>query len=306
MGDVMQAWFDDRRLVSLVKIAGILVTLFGALVLSGFALHLSLLTQINPAWEEMKLTSAILFFFTGVCLYSLSSWQKQARWISCAVAGLAIVMLIYADTRLNSIFCFLGSSICIFLLSYRSQNHKRLRLLSVALIAGSTMACGIISLIGYYADYSEIFPLNYTGKISVHSATVFIILSSVFACLAIIDSKHDLLWVPLPAFLMMILLVVPIIRVMERQDIQKYKDLARVHAVMTAEVTKETAEGVYLAVAQISRKWSSEPDISEAEWDKDAGFYIRNFPMIDNISLLDEDGNILRYKSNGITNLYYY
>lgn len=291
----MPAWHQNTGAIKLTRIAGALITLLGLAVLAGFAFDIHALIQIRPDWAEMKMTSAILFSLTGLCLYELPERRGQIRWLSFATGCLALLLLMYGNTRINSVLCFIGSSSCIFLLTFTDHHFKRVRALSITIIAGAILAGGAIALIGYMGGYSDIFPLNHTGKMAVHSAVTFVILGALLATIAIIDSGRDLLWLPLPVFLMLLMLVLPIMKVMERQDMQKYKELSRVHAAMTGEVTKETAEDVYLAIEQVARKWSAEPELVEEKWHEDAEFYLTNFPMIDQISLIDQEGMVVRY-----------
>lgn len=241
------------------------------------------------------MTSAILFCLTGLSLCLLPTHRKQVRILTIFTVVQALMMLVYADTRINSIFCFLGILFSIFLLTYISSKLEKLRFRSVILASGTVMSVGAIGLIGYMSGYGDIFPLNYTGQIAVHSAISFILIGGLLASVAIWDSRRDLLWLPLPALLMMVLLAAPVMKVIEKEDQVKFKGHSDVHATLTAEVMTETAKDLLLSLEQLSRKWREQPEISEEAWAEDGAFYFEHFSMLDNIFWIDNEGVVQRY-----------
>lgn len=83
-----------------LTVAGLVAILVSALVITGWVLHIPLLTSVSPDFISMKFNTAICFLFTGIALLMIG--EKSSR--KACVVCLIIVTLIAVLTLIEYIF----------------------------------------------------------------------------------------------------------------------------------------------------------------------------------------------------------
>ena len=197
-----------RRFRQASQIIAILVTTLGLLVLCGWALNLSTLTHIRPAFQSMKVNAALAFVCLGAALW-LARNDERPR--SRRILGLLVVIiagatlaeyafhvnlgidqLLFLDTSpallsaypgrmaISTAACFLLLGLAVTFLGTR----KALTLQRVPVHA--CFAFSLVGLCGYLYGVKSLYAITSFSIVSVHTAAGF-----AAACLAYFLARPD-------------------------------------------------------------------------------------------------------------------
>jgi PAS domain S-box-containing protein len=183
------------------KAIAALVTTLGLVVLCGWAFNVPALTYIRPAFQSMKVNTALSFLCLGAGLWLAHNDERQR---SRRILGLLVVIiagstlaeyafhislgidqLLFHDTRTSSLSAYPGrmaisTAICFLLLGLAVAflGVKKAKVLQRALVA-VCFALSLVALCGYLYGINSLYSITSFSTVAVHTAAGFFA-----ACLA--------------------------------------------------------------------------------------------------------------------------
>ncbi len=190
------------------QIIALLVAVLGLVVLGGWAFNVPALTYIRPAFQSMKVNTALCFLLLGAGLWLAQDDEQQRRrrilgLVVVVIAGASLVeyafhvslgidQLLFRDTRTPSLSAYPGrmaiaTAICfLFLgLAVTFLGTKKAIALQRGLV-GACFAVSLVALCGYLYGVEPLYSITSLSTVAVHTAAGFLA-----ACLAYFLARPD-------------------------------------------------------------------------------------------------------------------
>ena len=190
------------------QVIALLVATLGVLVLCGWAFNVPALTYIRPAFQSMKVNTALSFVLLGAGLWLAHNDERQRTrsilgLVVVAIAGATLVeyafqlslgidQLLFRDTRTPSLSAYPGrmaiaTALCFVLLGLAVMflGIKKAIALQHALVA-SCLAFSLVALCGYLYGVQSLYSITSFSTMGLHtSAALFAV------CLAYFLARPD-------------------------------------------------------------------------------------------------------------------
>ncbi|MBT4020416.1 MAG: PAS domain S-box protein [Alphaproteobacteria bacterium] len=188
----------------LALIAGILPTLLGLVVLTGWYTHNTTLIQVSPTFVPMQYNTALGFLLSGIGLVSAATTPSDrkawiARYVGATTAVLGLLTLIEyiagVDLQIDQLFmehyvtvetsnpgrmapntalCFSLTGIALLFANPLASQKSRIYL--TAVLGSITFGLGVIAFAGYAMNLETAYGWGHLTRMAVHTAAGFIVL----------------------------------------------------------------------------------------------------------------------------------
>jgi PAS domain S-box-containing protein len=183
---------------------GILPTLLGAIVLTGWYTHNTTLIQVSPTFVPMQYNTALGFLLAGIGLLSVVTTLNEKRALTGKVAGTAAALVglltlieyitgidLYIDQAFmdhyvtvatsnpgrmapNTALCFSLTGIALLFANPLAGQKSRIYL--TAVLGSITFGLGVIAFAGYAMSLETAYGWGHLTRMAVHTAAGFIVL----------------------------------------------------------------------------------------------------------------------------------
>jgi len=296
-----------------LDVIGTLAALLGVVVMCGWYIKSVTLVQISPASQPMMFNSALLFFITGIALFTLRRHPHVTFVFGIVIAGFSAIILSQYIFNMNygidTLFvepftfkrtiyhgrlspntgaAFFAVGISIAFLARAWQKADSVRLLIAGLFAGLALAVCIGPLFGYITGTQDIFNWNYMTGMAIHTSITFVFIGTALLCTIWSMTERQALWIPLPLLVVMLATSMSFWQATENKEIRDLKSYVAAQANTFGEMSEKYLTGLHMALNRMQRRWEMQSGTPHAWWEDDAKAYLEAYPILRSISWADQ------------------
>lgn len=287
----------------------ILVGLIAGFILIRWLVQPELMTELFP----MQFNTALCFILYSIALLGLCyGCKKVSKLAVLAVLFIALITLIQYGIKkdlgidtlfiaplvsINSIFLgkmapntaiafiFISLSLILALFNFKFLQQ---RILSVSLLASIGLALGLFSLIGYLTNIETAYAWVPFTRMSLYTAVCFVFLGLATISYIWYHEKTEAPWLPIPIFIILFTLTLSITASIYIEETLNYNKLLKNNGQNAANQTHQSLESLIQALNRMATRWNTSGGTSERLWQADARAYLKDFPYLIALELLDD------------------
>lgn len=301
----------------IIAALGIVISLFGAVVILGWVMKSTTLVRVEVDFPVMQFNTALCLVLSGISIFCL---DRANKWLIITpaigvgiIAGLTCLEYLFGvDLKIdtifiqpftydhaahigrmaqNSAFSLLLTTAALIYFGF-ARKTERFLAIPVALIGSFIVSVGAIEFIGHISHLKMAAFWGTSTQMAIHTGFCFILTGTALVLATWRDSNAPPRWMPIPVFAALSVIAVTLWQAVLTYQSFQVQALIQSKVSLVEQVVTQYMRDIYTALDRIDLRWEAQGGMPKDAWIADANNYLQGFSMLGGLAISDEQSRI--------------
>jgi PAS domain S-box-containing protein len=302
----------------LIATLGIVITLFGLVVILGWMVESTTLVRVEVAFPAMQFNTALCLVFSGISIFCI---DRVNKWLTIVPAIVVVVIagltsleyLLDVDLKIDTLFIqpftydqktthigrmaqnaafslwLAGLALVYFGFARKTESFFAI---PVALIGSFIVSIGAVEFIGHISHLKIAAFWGTSTQMAIHTGLCLILTGVALVLATWRDSKTLPKWMPVPVFLALAMVAFTLWQAVLAYQSFQVQSLIQSKLKLVEQVVTQYMNDIYYALDRMDQRWEAQGGTPKDVWMADAENYLEGFPPLGGLAISDNSARI--------------
>lgn len=301
----------------IIAVLGIIVSLFGAVVILGWMMESTALVRVEVDFPAMQFNTALCLVLSGISIFCI---DRMNKWLTIVpaigvvmIAGLtSLEYMLDIDLKIdtlfihpftydeathigrmaqNSAFSLLLAAAALIYFGF-ARKTEGFFAIPVALIGSFIVSVGAVEFIGHISHLKIAAFWGASTQMAIHTGFCLILTGTALVLATWRDSNTPPRWMPVPVFVGLSVIAFTLWQAVLTYQSFQVQTLIQSKVSLVEQVVTQYMGDIYAALDRIDLRWEVQGGTPKDVWMADANNYLQGFSTLGGLAISDEQSRI--------------